>query len=87
MLIYLADQSDKISVLNHASVFCYILENLSRPPKMIALSTGIKQNCKLLWEALEKRYNQHADLDLQMALLQWYRLTKSELETGMEFVT
>jgi hypothetical protein len=57
------------------------------PARVIVLSEAVKDNPKKAWDALAVEYDRRADMEVEIALGDWYRMVKKASESGSQFLT
>lgn len=72
---------------NHRCVFSYLTAIVSGPARTLILSEEVAEDPKKAWDALAEEYDRRTDMEVEVALGEWYRMTKRASETGTQFLT
>lgn len=71
---------------NHKCVYSYLTSVLSGQARTIILSEEVGEDPKKAWDALADEYARRTDMEVEVALNEWYRMSKNVMETGMQFL-
>ena len=68
-------------------MFSYLTAIVTGPARTLILSEEVNENPKKAWDALANEYDRRTDMDTEIALGEWYRMSKKPSETGTQFLT